>query len=287
MLHIGAHMSIAGGLDSSIDRAVDCGNNCLQIFTHSPRVWAARNISAEEINAFKRKRNRAKLNPVVVHAPYLPNLASPDDVLWQKSIDTIVHDLAVADAIRADHYVIHPGSSKGRGAEYGISRIIKALAQVFDRHSPRLTFLLETTAGAGSVVGAKFVELAEIITPVKNRRPDVRMGICIDTAHVFASGYDIRTVEGVQALKYDIKTTVGYSALKVIHANDSQEPMGSRRDHHAHIGKGKIGFIGFRNLMSHALFRNKPWILETPKEPEDSDIKNRKRLQRLYNTAIR
>ena len=171
MLLIGAHMSIAGGLDSAIDRAVYCKNNCLQIFTHSPRVWAARTISEEEVAAFKKKRSRAKLKHVVVHAPYLPNLASPDNNLWHKSIDTIVHYLTVADAIRADHYVIHPGSSKGRGADYGIKRIIEALDKIFNRHTPRFTFLLETTAGAGSVVGSKFHELAEIIEPVKKAHP--------------------------------------------------------------------------------------------------------------------
>jgi deoxyribonuclease-4 len=285
MLRIGAHMSVAGRLDLAVDRAVECGFNCLQIFTHSPRIWLGRDISSEEISAFKRKRSRLKLKPVVVHAPYLPNLASPDDQLWQRSIETIIGDLKIADAVKADYYVIHPGSSKGNGVEFGIKRISTALTRIFDKHCPKLTFLLETTAGAGSVIGSSFDELAMIMDAVDGSGQDVTMGICIDTAHLFASGYDLRTSDGVQQLKRDIRQTTGMQALKVIHSNDSHEPAGSRRDHHAHIGKGRIGYKGFRNLMRENVFRSKPWILETPKEPDGSDVQNRKRLQRIYRDA--
>jgi deoxyribonuclease-4 len=279
-------MSVAGRFDLAINRAVECGFNCLQIFTHSPRVWDDSHVSAEDITAFRQGRMRHKLSPVVVHAPYLPNLASPDSSLWRLSREVIARDLLTADAVRADYYVVHPGSSKGRGAAYGVKRVGDALCRLFAERMPKLTFLLENTSGAGSTVGGTFEELAEIIARVKAEMPDARLGICLDTAHVLVSGHDFRTLEGVAELRSTLRRTIGLRALKVIHCNDSVGSVGSRRDHHAHIGEGHVGLEGFRNLLRWPTFRRVPWILETPKEPDGSDQRNRVAIQRLFREAM-
>ena len=285
VFRIGAHMSIAGGLPAAVDRAVAGGFNCLQIFTHSPRVWAARAVDQEEIRAFKRTRAAHGIKPVIVHAPYLPNLASHDDGLWQRSLDAVRTDYSIAGAIGADYYVIHPGSTCGLDTAYGIHRIVKGICAMLACVSARTTVLLETTAGGGSSIGASFSELATIISLVREKNPGARMGICIDTAHVFAAGFDIRTPAGLQMCLDTIRATIGLRAVKVIHANDSATACGSRRDHHAHIGTGTIGRAGFRNCMAVPWLRRIPWILETPKEPDGSDVRNRKALERLFRLS--
>ena len=284
-LRIGAHMSVAGGLDLAIDRALECGFNCLQIFTHSPRVWAARTVSGTEIRAFKRKRNSCGIKPVIVHAPYLPNLASPDEALWQRSMQVIITDYALASSLGADYYVIHPGSTKGLDTAFGVKRVATAVSMILDTVSSRTVFLLETTAGGGSSIGSTFTELADIIAEVRSRVSKARLGICLDSAHVFAAGFDIRRKEGIKSCIHALQDSTSMRAVKVIHANDSKTECASHHDQHDHIGKGKIGPRGFRNLMKIAWFRKIPWILETPKEPEGSDIKNRKTLQRIFRTA--
>jgi deoxyribonuclease-4 len=278
---------VAERFDRAVERAVQCGFNCLQVFTHSPRVWDHSFVSDAERAAFRRLRRRHHLQPAVVHAPYLPNLASPDPVLWRRSLRVIRDDLHTAEDVHAEYYVIHPGSSKGRGVEYGVKRVADAICRLFSKHLPRLTFLLENTSGAGSMVGGSFGELADIVARVHARFPEARLGVCLDTAHVFVSGYDIRTPADVESLRDVLRRTVGLRALKIIHCNDSVGTLGSRRDHHAHIGKGQIGLRGFRNLLRCPTFRRVPWILETPKEPEGSDPRNRRTIEKLYEEVRR
>ena len=285
-MKIGAHMSIAGGIDLSIIRAAEAGFNCLQLFTSSPRTWAAPKVSSETINKFIENRKQHKIKSVVVHAPYLPNLASPDQDLWEKSLKIIADDLIVADAIEADFYVMHPGSHKGEGTEFGISRISAALTEIFSKFSPKnlktLKFLLETTAGSGFSVGGKFEELALIIKEVKNNIPEINIGVCLDTAHIFAAGYDFQTLEKANELIGNLVQIFGENPVAVIHANDSKVPFGSKKDRHNHIGKGEIGILGFSYLLKDPHFRKIPWILETPKDTPESDIQNRDALLSLY-----
>jgi len=284
-MKIGAHMSVAGGLHLSIDRAVKSGFNCLQIFTQSPRLWKAKEISDEGIHLFIQKRKKFKLNFVAVHAPYLPNLASPDEAALQKSIETVLHDLKIADAIKADCYILHPGSHKKTSINDGIDRLSSSLINIFRQYTPNLIFLLETMPGAGSIIGSCFSELASIINKTREKIPEVKMGVCIDTAHIFAAGFDIRKKEGVEKLINEINENVGMKNVKVIHSNDSFEPLGSKKDRHNHIGKGEIGIKGFENMMRRSCFRKLPWILETPKTEDDSDIENRKKLEKIFNSC--
>ena len=282
-MKIGAHTSIAGGIDLSIIRAAEAGFNCVQLFTSSPRTWTAPNVSSKTINKFIENRKQHKIKSVVVHAPYLPNLASPDQDLWGKSLKIIADDLIIADAIEADFYVMHPGSHKGSGTEVGISKVSTALTEIFSNNFPKnLKFLLETTAGSGFSVGGKFEELAMIINQVKNNLPEINIGVCLDTAHIFAAGYEFQTPEKSNELIENINQNLEKISVSVIHANDSKQPFGSKKDRHDHIGKGEIGIEGFRNLLKIQQFRNIPWILETPKDTPESDIQNRDMLLSLY-----
>ena len=282
-MNIGVHMSVAGGLHLAIERAVKSGFNCVQIFVQSPRLWKAKSISEKEINLFIKNREQFKIKYVVVHAPYLPNLASPDKMALKKSIETVLDDLKIADAIEADYYVLHPGSHKKTTVDDGIDRLSSSLCKIFREYNPKLRFLLETMPGAGSIIGSSFEELALMINKTREQTPEVKMGICIDTAHIFAAGFDIRKEKEVKKLVDNISKTVGKNAVKVIHSNDSFEPLGSKKDRHNHIGKGEIGIKGFENMMKTPLFRKLPWILETPKTEEDSDVKNRKKLEKIFS----
>ena len=282
-MNIGAHMSVAGGLHLAVERAANSGFNCLQIFTQSPRLWKSKPVSEKEINLFIKQRKKYKLKYVVVHAPYLPNLASPDKTALQKSIDTVLNDLKIADAIEADYYVLHPGSHKKTTINCGINRLAESLCEIFHQYKPELKFLLETMPGAGSIIGSSFEELELMISKVNEKAPDVKMGVCIDTAHIFAAGFDIRKEKEVKKLVDNISKTVGKKAVKVIHSNDSFEPLNSKKDRHNHIGKGEIGIKGFENMMKIPSFRKLPWILETPKSEDNSDIKNRKKLEKIFD----
>jgi len=285
-MNIGAHMSIAEGLHFSVNRAVDSGFNCLQIFTQSPRLWKSKQISEKDINLFIKKRKKYKLKYVVVHAPYLPNLASPDKSILEKSLETVKRDLIIADAIKADYYVIHPGSHRKTSVDSGIERLSNALCKIFRQYTPKLTFLLETMPGAGSIIGSTFDELALIINKTREKIPEIKMGICLDTAHIFAAGYDIRKEKEVKNLVDKIDKSIGKKAIRVIHSNDSFEPLGSKKDRHNHIGKGEIGIKGFKNMMKITFFRKLPWILETPKNEESCDIKNKKKLERIFEKIV-
>ena len=282
---IGAHMPVAGGLACAIEAAVACGFNCVQLFTHSPRVWEAPLATPEECEAFKEKRRAHGIRFVIVHAPYLPNLATPDQRLWERSCETVARDLAVCDAIGADAYVMHPGSSKGGSAAQGMRRVAEGMERLCARGVPGTRFLLETTSGGGTMLGGTMGELAEILDCVAGRVPEMKTGVCIDTAHVFAAGCDVRTAEGAGQFYAELKRTLGVSTLRAIHANDSVHGYGTRRDQHAHIGAGKIGMAGFRELMKIAAFRRVPWILETPKDDDGADVRNRRVLERLYRAA--
>lgn len=284
-LILGAHLSVAGGIECAVVSAAGLGFDALQVFTHQPRAWSSPRHSGESIDAFKRLRRAHRIRPVVVHAPYLPNVATPDAAVWRHSISVVTHDLKVADSIEAAYYVLHPGSTKGREGAFGVQRVADALCMVFDSYLPRLTFLLENTSGAGSLVGSSFAELADIIGRVSDRCPSARLGVCMDTAHCCAAGIDVRSTTAVDGLARDIRATIGARQLCVIHANDSATPCGSHRDHHAHIGKGTIGLAGFANLMALPLFRSLPWILETPKDDETSDAVNAAALRALYASA--
>ncbi|MCX7848274.1 MAG: deoxyribonuclease IV [bacterium] len=286
-LLVGAHMSVAGGLEHAITAAVACGFNCMQLFTHSPRVWEAVLANGEECEHFRMLRRAHRIRFVSVHAPYLPNLATPDDKLWERSLATIRRDVKVSEAIGADVYVMHPGSRKGSSVKEAVRRVGEALKQLCEGGVPKVQLVLETTSGGGTMLGGRLEELAEIITIAEGSVPGLRCGVCIDTAHVFAAGWDVRRATGVASLMEGLRGTVGVNRLRMVHANDSMHGHGTGRDQHAHIGIGKIGLEGFRELMKVALLRRVPWILETPKDDEGADVRNRMALERVYHSTRR
>ena len=286
-MRIGAHMSIEGGLHRAVLRAVEHGFNCVQLFSHSPRVWAERPATDDEIAECVRQARLHDVKPIVLHAPYLPNLASPDDRLWRTSIDAIAHDLHLADQIHADYFVFHPGSPGSHGAPFGIERVAAAFKVIAGMHKPRVTVLLEATAGAGSSLGGTMRELAALIGAIGTACPQIQTGVCIDTAHLWASGIDLRSTAGVKAFMAEIRGTVGMRAIKLVHCNDSKASCGSKRDVHEHIGKGAIGIEGFRNLLKQPSLRRLAWILETPKDTLESDCENAEVVRRTWGNEVK
>jgi deoxyribonuclease-4 len=262
-LRAGAHMSIAGHIYESVDRAVSYGCDCMQIFSRSPRTWRVKELTDEDAAEFRRRRQHAGIDPVVVHIPYLVNLCSPDEALYARSISEFAADLQRSARIEADYFVSHVGSHKGSGPEQGLQRIATALREILERGHGQVQVLLENTAGSANSMGHTFQQLQDIIEAVA--LPG-RLGICLDTAHAIEAGYDLATREGLDRTLADLDRWVGIEHLKIIHANDSKTELGSHLDRHEHIGKGHIGLEGFRNIVNHPLLRGLPFILETPQD---------------------
>jgi deoxyribonuclease-4 len=260
-LRVGAHMSIAGAIYESVNRAVSYGCDCMQIFSRSPRSWRAKVLSDADADEFRRRRQNAGLDPVAVHIPYLVNLGTPDAELHARSIREFAADLDRAAKIGADYFVSHVGSHKGAGEKRGLRQITSALRRILQDHPNDILVLLENTAGSANSLGHTFQQLQAIIAAVN--LPG-RFGICLDTAHAFAAGYDVSTHDGLARTLDELDQWVGVEHLKIIHANDSKTALGSRSDRHEHIGRGHIGLEGFRTIVNHPLLRGLPFILETP-----------------------
>ena len=260
-MKLGKHVSIAGGIDKAIARAVDIGCNSVQIFVNNPRGWKNSSLGDELVNDFKLLRNSNKINPVVVHSIYLINLASPKKDLWEKSIQGLIDDYRRSDKIGAEYLVFHPGSHTGSGEEKGTLRIIDGLNKVLDETEGNTEILLENVAGAGTAIGKTIDELNKIIS---NLNEPERAGLCIDTCHAFSAGYDVASREGLDELIEKIEAGPGLDKLKVLHLNDSKFELGTNKDRHAHIGEGFIGKAGFTEIVNHPKLLDKTFILETP-----------------------
>jgi len=266
MLRLGAHESIAGGIYKAIDRAQSIGCDSVQVFVKSNRSWAVKPLTEEEIALFKERVQRTGIHPVVAHTSYLLNPAAPDEDLWVRSRDTLIVELERCEALGIPYLVLHPGSHVGTGEEEGLRRVAKALGEV---HAAcpgfRTQILLETTAGQGTNLGYTFEQLAWLL---ENTPEGDRLGVCLDTCHVFAAGYELRTPEGYEATMEAFDRTVGLDRLKALHLNDSRHDLGSHKDRHAHIGQGFIGLEGFRNVLNDPRLEGLPGLLETPKSPD-------------------
>ena len=260
-MRAGAHVSIAGHIYESVDRAISYGCDCMQIFSRSPRSWRAKELVEEDVIEFRQRRKNAGIDPVVVHIPYLVNLCTPDPQLHARSTVEFTADLARAARIEADFFVSHVGSHKGSGQEMGLAQISSALQQILTEHNSEVLVLLENTSGSANSMGHTFEQLQAIIEAVD--MPG-RLGICLDTAHAFEAGYDLATAQGLEKTLAELDRWVGIEHLQMIHANDSKTALGSHSDRHEHIGKGQIGLEGFRNIVNHPLLRGLPFILETP-----------------------
>lgn len=263
MPRLGAHLSIAGGLPRAVDRAEASGCEALQIFTKSAGQWRAREIPGEEIALFRRRVRETKIGPVVAHNSYLINLAAADPELRAKSIVALRDELDRAESLGLDGLVMHPGSYTSGTEASGLRLIAEGLADIFERRPDAKTrVLLEHTAGQGTNLGHRFEHLAEIIERLGGTR---RVGVCLDTCHLIAAGYDICSEAGYEATFRQFGKIVGFARLKAFHVNDSKKPCGSRVDRHEHIGKGCLGLEPFRRILNDPRFAKLPMLLETPK----------------------
>lgn len=278
---LGAHMSIAGGVDLAIERGASIGCTAIQVFTKSNNQWAARPLSDEEVVRFRTERARRDIHPVVAHDSYLINLCSPDDVLYEKSMQACLLELQRCDRLGIETLVVHPGGHMGQGEDFGMRRLAGAIDQIHGRvpHGGA-SIALETMAGQGTVIGHRFEQIAGVIA--RTRDPD-RVGVCFDTCHVFAAGYDLRTQAAYDETLRRFDAEIGLARLRAVHVNDSKKEFGSRVDRHEHIGKGYLGLEAFRLLMNDPRLETVPLLLETPKDEKTlkEDVENLNTLMRL------
>jgi deoxyribonuclease IV len=280
-VRLGSHMSIAGGLDQAPLRGRQAGCDTIQVFTKSNRQWAARPLSDREVEGFKANLAATGIGPVVAHDCYLLNLAAPRAALWRKSVAAFQVEMDRAERLGIPYLVTHPGAHLGAGEAEGIARVAEALNRLHAAlPSARVRVLLETTAGQGTSLGRRFEELAAILDLVEQAD---RVGICLDTCHVFAAGYDIRSAEGYRQTLRELDGCLGLRRLQAIHLNDSVQGLGSRVDRHAHIGEGRLGLEAFRLIVTDRRLSRVPMILETPKDHDfvKADRRNLGRLRRL------
>ncbi len=278
----GAHMSIAGGCERAVAAAHEVGCEALQIFTKNSNQWKATPLTADQAAAFRLAIQQTGIGHTVAHTSYLINLASPDDALWKRSIEALVvevgrcHDLGIPDL------VVHPGAHMGSGEDAGLRRIAMAIDELHRQvEDPGVLLDLETTAGQGTSLGCRFEHLQAILELVEH--PD-RLGVCVDTCHIFAAGYSLDGQEEYDETIRQLDGIIGINRLRVLHLNDSSRERGSRVDRHAGIGAGKIGLDAFRRIVNDLRFRHLPMILETPKgieNGEDLDTRNLKTLRQL------
>ncbi len=260
---IGFHVSIEGGLARSVERALDRGCTAFQIFCGSPRAWEFQPRDEAEVREFRRARAAAGLDPLCVHACYLVNPAAPDGAVFERSVGRLAAELALAEALGADFYVLDPGSQKGESASYGIERAADAVVRALGIAGSAPMVLLEGMASAHGP-GGEFASLGRLIARIEARSPGARVGLAVDSCHVFGAGYDLRGPAEVERLASEVDRAVGLDRLHLLHVNDSRDAPGSRRDRHQHIGKGTIGREGLANLLRCAPFSGLPKILETP-----------------------
>lgn len=273
---LGAHESVAGGLHLAFERIERVGGEALQIFTRNQRQWHPAELKAEEIELFKKAHEKSGGIPVASHASYLVNLATGKDELLEKSVHNLALELTRCAQLGVPYVVLHPGSHGGDGVEVGLERFTRGLDMAIERGGVAVQVLVETTAGQGTGLGSRFAELAYILE--NSKFPDL-LGVCVDTCHIFAAGYELRTAEGYRATVAALESSVGLDRIRFFHLNDSKKELASRVDRHEHIGKGAIGLDGFKNLLKDNRFAGLPMTLETPKS--DSLVEDRENLQIL------
>lgn len=267
MAILGAHMSIAGGYYKSVEAAAEASCDCVQLFTKNNNQWRAKAITDDDAKRFRDAMDAHEIDHPISHASYLINLASPDDELWSKSIDAMVVELQRADLLGIPYVIVHPGSFTTSSEEEGISRIAEAFNEIHRNHKRiKAVTLLENTAGQGTNLGWQFEQLAAMLKKIKSTR---RMGVCIDTCHAFAAGYDMSTPAAYRKTIKSLDDNVGIERVRAFHLNDSKKDLGSRVDRHEHIGRGQMGLDPFRHLLNDRRFANVPMYLETPKGSEN------------------
>jgi deoxyribonuclease-4 len=277
---IGAHVSPAGGLPNAIQRGVERGCRAIQIFNQSPRRWKPTAYREEDMAAFRQARADSPIDAVLVHAVYLLNCASDDRELRSKSLASLVHSLQVGRGIDAGAVVLHPGSAKAGDVRSAIKRAGNTIREALSE-TEGCPLHLENTAGAGGTLGRSIDELAALFDASGG---DERLGLCLDSCHLFASGYDIRTPAGVDSVASEVSTRIGLERLGSLHLNDSQGGLGSNRDRHANVGEGQLGRGGCASFLAAPAFEALPCVLETPGEDHEGPSKQEVALARTLHT---
>jgi deoxyribonuclease-4 len=278
-MHIGAHVSSSGGIHTAIDRAEAIGAESVQVFTQSPRTWRQTNHDPATFERFRERREEAAIAGVLCHALYLCNFAAPDDAIYEKSIAALRSTMEIACAIGADGVVLHVGSHLGAGLDKGLERVVPALEQVLELSNDTTWLLLENSAGAGGTIGRSIDELATIFERLDGHP---RLGVCLDSCHLYVSGVDITDPATLDALLDEVDATIGLDRLRALHVNDSAAPLGSNRDRHENIGEGLLGEqLGV--FLGHAKLQGLPAVLETAgpekRGPDANEVRKAKELR--------
>jgi deoxyribonuclease-4 len=264
MFRLGAHVSISGGVQKAVERELAVGGNAGQIFVGSPRGWAVSEFDPEEVEAFRTRSETEDVGPWIVHGTYLVNLATPKEDLAAKSLDTVQAELDAAAELEIPYYVFHPGSHTGAGRETAVENVGDRLSTLDIPDS--VTLLLENTAGQGTSMGKTFGELDAMVE--QSTYGYDRLGVCLDTCHLYAAGYDFTTDDEMTALVTELDGEIGLENVHYLHLNDSKHPLGAAKDEHEHIGEGEIGTAGFERFVNHEALRDTPMVLETPADDE-------------------
>ena len=271
-MQVGCHVSASGSIDKAVDNAVERNCTAFQIFTRSPRSWHAKELTKEVIDAFKSKLKDSKIDrfAICAHMPYLPNLATPKDDAFEKSVNTLVKEVERCAQLGIPYLVTHLGSHLGTGEEAGIKKLVDGLTKAGQTKND-VMILLENTAGQKNSVGSDFKQLGEIF---KQLKPEKKFGVCIDTCHAFVAGYDLRTAEKVKKTFKEFDKHVGIENLKILHLNDARGELGCNLDRHYHLGLGGIGEEGIKSVVKFANKKKIPIILETPIDDDRDDFEN-------------
>ena len=265
---LGFHVSISGSLDLSVDRALEAGCTTFQIFTRNPRGWNFKPLDESETAAFVEKRKKAGFKTVVVHMPYLPNLAASEKLYVKKSRASLREEVSRCGKLGVEYLVAHIGSHMGKGSMVGVRNVADACNEALDANPNATTILIENMAGQKNCVGARFEELRLILDGVNQKD---RVGVCFDTCHAFAAGFDLSTRDGVEGTLELFDSTVGLSNMKVVHLNDSKGPLGGNLDRHDHVGMGRIGEAGFKAFLHYGKVSSLPLLMEVPQDERRSD----------------
>ncbi|AXG06086.1 deoxyribonuclease IV [Haloplanus rubicundus] len=273
-MRVGAHVSVAGGVDNAVDNQRDVGGNCGQIFTHSPQVWQDPNVDDDEATAFREGTAEHLDGPWVIHSSYLVNLCTPKDDLRAKSVDSMQREVDAADKLGIEYVNVHLGAHTGAGVDGGLDNAVSALDELDVPEG--VTVLVESDAGSGTKLGGDFEHLAAVLEESTHD-----LGVCLDTAHAFAAGYDLSTPAGVDETVDEFDDVIGLEHLHCLHLNDSKHACGTNKDEHAHVGEGEIGVDGMRRIVGHPDLRDRPFVLETPTEDGKSFAWNIDRVHEL------
>ncbi len=277
-MRIGFHIAITGGFKKVVERAKKRGCETIQIFSTNPRGWQISKLNLKEVEIFKKEIEENKIYPIFVHMPYLPNLASGKKIIFKKSLKALICELERAEILGSNYVVMHIGKRMATDEESALKNVAVGINEAFSKVKNDVMLLLENTAGMGTEIGYNLESIKKIIEQVEDKE---RVGLVIDTAHIFEAGYNIATKDGLDETLRKLDELIGLRKLHLLHLNDSKTDLGSRVDRHWHIGKGKIGKEGFKIILNHPLLKHLPAILETPKNDTKWDLMNLKMVRSL------